>query len=136
MSLLEEVLEEPSKHADDNEEEATWGGNSPAWASSDFLNFSRTSFEICFILLSLETVLYVYTIRSPGSNDMIPIVQDIYREHGWPKLEQYRKEEYLRVVQRRCPKDTLTMQRSRMAESTEEMEWLKSLWEIKLCFLQ
>jgi hypothetical protein len=29
---------------------------------------------------------------------MIPMVQGIYREHGWPSLEQYRKRECLEAV--------------------------------------
>jgi hypothetical protein len=29
---------------------------------------------------------------------MVPMLQEIYREHGWPKLEQFQKEDCRKAI--------------------------------------
>jgi hypothetical protein len=38
--------------------------------------------------------------HSPTEAGKIATVQDIFREHGWPDLEKYRKRECLEELQR------------------------------------
>lgn len=40
----------------------------------------------------------IYATPDTDKDDMMAMVQRIYREHGWPDLEAYRKEECLQAV--------------------------------------
>ncbi len=60
----------------------------------------REQFELLhFEPLSSRTVVDVYTTWSERDKGMVPMVQDIYRAHGWPDLDRYRKKECLEAVQ-------------------------------------
>ncbi|KAI8960797.1 hypothetical protein F5Y11DRAFT_358166 [Daldinia sp. FL1419] len=70
------------------------------WAIPDFFGVLEDQFrELKFIPTSSRTVMDVYTTPGPYSDGMIPMLRDIYREHGWPDLERYRKRECLEAVQ-------------------------------------
>lgn len=55
--------------------------------------------QLKFVLFHREDVCDVNTIYGPCLAGMIPMLQDIYRSHGWPDLEIYNKDDCLSVVQ-------------------------------------
>ena len=84
----------------ENDKEAEWR-NEAGWAISDFFETLKDQFrELHFIPISTEKVIANYGQDRPGEEDMRPMLQEIYREHGWPNLNQYRKEECLKAVQK------------------------------------
>jgi hypothetical protein len=81
----------------------------PAWALADFFDQLKNEFvELNFVPLSPRCVFETYSRPYPDAvgsmetlhGDMLETVQDIYREHGWPDLEKYRKEECLLAVRK------------------------------------
>lgn len=40
----------------------------------------------------------VYTGSGPGREGYIALMQVVYRRHGWPDMERFRKTEYLGAV--------------------------------------
>jgi hypothetical protein len=96
----ERVLDDPFDYAGENEEEADWRCDAPAWAIADFFELLKDQFrELSFIPTSPRTVLDADSIYGPDEEGLIPMLQDIYRQHGWPDLERYRKRECLQAVQ-------------------------------------
>lgn len=91
----------------DTPEEADWRGDAPAWTITDFFAMLREQFEqLGFIPVNSRMVTdshFDYT----GEGDLEPTLQETYRNHGWPSLEQYRKEECIQalrqVVDEKCP---------------------------------
>jgi len=84
----------------ENEQEAKWRDGA-CWAISDFFKTLKEQFrELSFIPISTDEVIGHYGRDRPGEEDMRPMLQNIYREHGWPNLDQYRKDECLKAVQK------------------------------------
>ncbi|KAK4156323.1 hypothetical protein C8A00DRAFT_30818 [Chaetomidium leptoderma] len=93
----EPILDDPYDYAP--EEEADWRAEGAAWAVADFFELLKDQFrQLCFVPLGSYTVCDMYTEFHPVNHGLLPMVQAIYREHGWPNLERYRKEECLRAV--------------------------------------
>ncbi|PVH83224.1 hypothetical protein DL98DRAFT_585933 [Cadophora sp. DSE1049] len=94
----EDVQDDPYDYAPENE--AEWRADAPAWAITDFFELLKDQFrELHFIPISPRSVINVYTHFGLDSDGMIPMLQNIYREHGWPNLQRYRKQECLEAVQ-------------------------------------
>ncbi|KAL7629536.1 hypothetical protein AAE478_001057 [Parahypoxylon ruwenzoriense] len=94
----EPVEDDPYDYAPDNE--ADWRADAPAWAVPDFFEVLKDQFRaLHFIPISSRSVLDVYAILGRSTNGMIPMLQDIYRQHGWPEIERYHKRECLEAVQ-------------------------------------
>ncbi|KAK0117609.1 hypothetical protein ONS95_011944 [Cadophora gregata] len=94
----EDVEDDPYDYAPENE--AEWRADAPAWAITDFFELLKDQFrEQHFIPISPRRVINVYTHFGLDSDGMIPMLQNIYRERGWPNLERYRKQECLEAVQ-------------------------------------
>jgi hypothetical protein len=83
-----------------SKEEIDWRCDAPAWTVSDFFAMLREQFEqLHFIPVCSMRVIY----SDSGYLDnckMERMVQGIYREHGWPDLELYRKEECMQAVEK------------------------------------
>lgn len=93
------VEDDPYDYAAENEQEAEWRGDAPAWAIADFFKLLKDQFlELRFIPISSRSVLNVYFDHGPRNYDMIPMLQRIYREHGWPDLQRFRKHDCLDAV--------------------------------------
>ncbi|KAI4858572.1 hypothetical protein F4820DRAFT_226807 [Hypoxylon rubiginosum] len=94
----EPIEDDPYDWAPENE--ADWRNDAPAWGVTDFFDLLKEQFcELKFIPINQHTVISVYMPRQSRSEGMIPMLQSIYREHGWPSLEHYRKQECLAAVQ-------------------------------------
>jgi hypothetical protein len=81
------------------QEEADWRCDAPAWTITDFFAMLREQFEqLRFIPINGRQVIDSYSEYS-DDGEMEPMLQEIYREHGWPKLEDYNKEECIQAVE-------------------------------------
>lgn len=81
------------------ENEADWRANAPAWAVGDFFEMLKDQFrELRFIPTSPLAVLDVYNKTGPDHDNMVEMLQDIYYRHGWPDLENFRKQDCLEAI--------------------------------------
>lgn len=90
-------------HDDDDipENEANWRGDADAWAVEDFFEVLKDNFrQLRFIPDGSRQVWEMWTEFGIGREDVIPTVQEIYREHGWPDLGRYRKAECIAAVRK------------------------------------
>ncbi|OBT49596.1 hypothetical protein VE04_10008 [Pseudogymnoascus sp. 24MN13] len=75
------------------------GRGRAAWAIPDFFEVFKDQFrKLNFVPISPRLVMDDYTPATGDDDGMVPMVQDIYREHGWPDLQRYRKRECLEAV--------------------------------------
>lgn len=92
----EKIDDEPEHYAPEDEHE--WR-REPAWPIVDFFKLLKDEFRaLHFVPLNWHDVKDVYTVYHPKNDGMISMVQRIYREHGWPSLEKYRKQKCLKAV--------------------------------------
>ncbi|KAK7954800.1 hypothetical protein PG988_015494 [Apiospora saccharicola] len=97
------AIDEPYEWAPENEQE--WRENNPAWAVADLFAILRQQFEdLNFVPLGPRNVAEVFTIGD-DNREVITAVQNIYRQHGWPDLAAYRKEDCLRAVRKLIRED-------------------------------
>lgn len=95
----EPVVDDPYDYADENE--AEWRADAPAWAIADFFEILKDQFrQLCFIPISSRVVIDVYASLGADTGGMTAMLQDIYHQHNWPDLQQYRKRDCLEAVQR------------------------------------
>ncbi|EPE31961.1 hypothetical protein GLAREA_12043 [Glarea lozoyensis ATCC 20868] len=96
---IEVVMDDAYEYCE-NEQEAEW--RDPAcWAIADFFKVLKDQFrKLAFIPISMEKVLGTYSGVLLRDGKLRNVLQDIYREHGWPDLDQYRKEECLEAVRK------------------------------------
>lgn len=82
------------------QEEVDWRYGAPAWAIPDFFELLKKLFlELHWVPLSGYTVRSTLgETESVGEEGMLAMLQGIYREHGWPDLDAYRKTECLQAV--------------------------------------
>lgn len=96
-AFIEPVWYEP----DDFPEEEIWRGSCPAWPVEDFFEILKGQFrKLNFLPLNARSVTDIYRTHAPPSDGMVEELRDIYRQHGWPDLDAYRKEECLIAVSR------------------------------------
>ncbi|KAK8137613.1 hypothetical protein PG984_003106 [Apiospora sp. TS-2023a] len=97
------AIDAPYEWAPENEQE--WRENNPAWAVADLFAILRQQFEVLnFVPLGPRNVAEVFTIGD-DNREVITAVQNIYRQHGWPDLAAYRKEDCLRAVRKLVRED-------------------------------
>ncbi|RYO95889.1 hypothetical protein DL764_007576 [Monosporascus ibericus] len=100
-SAREMLQNDPYDYAPENE--ALWMAECGTWAITDFFEVLKDEFrKLHFIPKSPRLVLDIYMIFS-DSDKVIPVMQDIYRRHGWPDLQRYRKRECLKALWERYP---------------------------------
>ncbi|KAI1800389.1 hypothetical protein F4811DRAFT_33716 [Daldinia bambusicola] len=93
----EPIEDDPYDYAP--EKEAEWRADGQYWAIPDFFEMLKDQFrDLKFIPISSQRVIDMYTMRGSDADGMIPMLQNIYREHGWPDLERYHKRECLEAV--------------------------------------
>jgi hypothetical protein len=94
----ERIQDDPFEYAP--EDQADWR-NEPAWAIADFFELLKDQFRrLSSIPLSPTLVLDPEGVE-PRMGGALSLAQEVYREHGWPDLDRYRKEECLRAVRER-----------------------------------
>jgi hypothetical protein len=81
------------------ENEADWRDDGPAWPIAEFFKVLKDQFrELQFFPVGPRSVKEVYVIYDSSKDRMIEMLQNIYREHGWPDLQYYRKRGCLEAV--------------------------------------
>ena len=94
----EPVEDDPSEYAPENEE---WRLDSAAWEVETFFSLLKDRFRrLRDIPISSRRVIDAHERYNdiPGRREMVEMLRKIYREHGWPDLDKYRKQECLRAV--------------------------------------
>jgi len=82
------------------ENEAEWRAEGMSWAIVDFFEVLKDLFrDLHFVPTKSLKLVDDYTFLL-GRDGMVPMLQNIYREHGWPNMEQYRKQECLEAIHR------------------------------------
>ncbi|KAJ2991692.1 hypothetical protein NUW58_g2207 [Xylaria curta] len=82
-------------------QENDWRHHEASWAITDFFEVLKEQFrQLNYIPISPYTVTSASVQRGPGKAGLIPMLREIYQEHGWPDLQQYRKKDCLEAVQR------------------------------------
>ncbi|KAK4044654.1 hypothetical protein C8A01DRAFT_31150 [Parachaetomium inaequale] len=93
----ERILDDAYDYA--AEEEADWRAE-PVWAVADFFELLKDQFRRLWAIPMSPSVVYDFDMRLRDQvKDALPLVQAIYREHGWPDLGRYRKEKCLGAVE-------------------------------------
>jgi hypothetical protein len=89
------IDEAPIDFAPENEEE--WRGDS-AWAIPDFFEVLKDELrKLHSIPKNSREVIDIYSEYVP--DEVIVAMQNVYHEHGWPNLGQYRKEDCLKAIE-------------------------------------
>ncbi|KAI5920303.1 hypothetical protein F4810DRAFT_440493 [Camillea tinctor] len=95
----EPILDHPLDYAPENE--VDWRCDSPAWAIADFFELFKDQFrELNWIPVSPRMVLDSEMPRQQKEHGLIPMVVNIYRQHGWPDLARYQKDECIAAVRK------------------------------------
>ncbi|KAK4119811.1 hypothetical protein N657DRAFT_246400 [Parathielavia appendiculata] len=84
---------------DIGESETDWRLD-PSWAIVDFFELLKDAFrQLNSIPLTPTVVLDPKSVKLSGiREEALALVQTIYREHGWPDMARYRKNECLMVI--------------------------------------
>jgi hypothetical protein len=109
------------------EEEAEWRGQSGCWAVTDFFQVFKDQYQkLEFILINSIQVTNAYAGLGSDSKGLMEMLQKIYREHGWPDLQRYRKAECLVEIEM-----ALQQQHSNFGISLEyQVNGFKHVWHI------
>ncbi|KAF2111116.1 hypothetical protein BDV96DRAFT_634903 [Lophiotrema nucula] len=104
MFVKEDEQGEEENDADDEhdeEEEESWRDNAPAWTAEDFFELLKEEYlAMNFVPTSAKEVFDVYSAYADEDKDLVPNLQQVLREHGWPDVENFRKEECLKALER------------------------------------
>lgn len=85
------------------EEELDWRRDATAWAVPEFFEILKDQFiKLQWMPISHGAVVSAeWSFAPSGTGEgLAAMLQDIYREHGWPDLANYRKEECLAAVRK------------------------------------
>jgi hypothetical protein len=96
----EERLEDDPYDWCGSDEEAMWREEGGAWPVKEFFEMWMDEFRaLRFVPVGKRVVKDVYTRYHPSQDGLLQLLRGVYRDHGWPDLERYRKEECLVAVQ-------------------------------------
>lgn len=83
----------------DSEREAMWREEGGAWAVADFFEVWKDQFRtLQFVPIPGAKIREAYTTYHPDHDGVLDLLRGVYREHGWPDLDSYRKEDCMRAV--------------------------------------
>ncbi|KAE9370230.1 hypothetical protein N431DRAFT_468297 [Stipitochalara longipes BDJ] len=81
------------------ENELEWREECKTWSIVKFFEILKDQYlKLHYIPINPRKVLIEDTESDP--DDMLSMLQAVYREHGWPDLDRYHKEECLKAVQK------------------------------------
>ncbi|KAH6688894.1 hypothetical protein F5X68DRAFT_221564 [Plectosphaerella plurivora] len=96
---------EPDSDDDVPEGEADWRYSAPAWTVEDFFEVLKDQFkQLHWLPISPWTVRSADYTELHNTKGLTKMLQDIYRQHGWPDLAVYNKAECLKAVQKAVQK--------------------------------
>ena len=80
------------------EDEADWR-NEPAWAITDFFEVLKDCFRQLYVIpLSPSILIDTGTHLAAENRGVLPLLQAVYHEHGWPQIDRCRKKDCLQAV--------------------------------------
>ncbi|KAH6851102.1 hypothetical protein B0I37DRAFT_373202 [Chaetomium sp. MPI-CAGE-AT-0009] len=83
------------------QEEADWRYGAIAWTISDFFEVLKDQFvQLDWLPIGHFTLRAPADGEYPGEEGMMVMLQDFYRQHGWPDLAAYRKTDCLKAVKK------------------------------------
>ncbi|KAM5435784.1 hypothetical protein MferCBS31731_006233 [Microsporum ferrugineum] len=95
-AFRDEIQDDAYDYAPENE--ADWRGGG-SWAITDFFEVLKNEFrKLYFVPLNSRTLYDTYTQPFGDLKDIIPMLQEIYRKHGWPSMELFNKRRCLAAV--------------------------------------
>ncbi|KAK1449860.1 hypothetical protein CMEL01_07196 [Colletotrichum melonis] len=86
------IEDDPYDYCDD-EEDAEWRADGAAWSVADFFKVLKAEYRLLRWVPCNE--YEVLDSESAMTRNHIPALQEVYRRHGWPNSQEYRKEECL-----------------------------------------
>ncbi|KAK5661077.1 hypothetical protein OQA88_10967 [Cercophora sp. LCS_1] len=79
--------------------ERSWRGCETVWSIPDsFATLKHNLAELHFVPMSRRHVVDGWYGLGEHGQEAVDMVKEIYREHGWPDLKRYRKEDCLRAI--------------------------------------
>ncbi|KAI0441498.1 hypothetical protein F4803DRAFT_416186 [Xylaria telfairii] len=82
-------------------QENDWRHHEASWAITDFFEVLKEQFrQLNYIPINPYAVTNASIRYGPDKAGLIPMLREIYRNHGWPDLQHYRKDDCLEAVQR------------------------------------
>ncbi|KAI1840296.1 hypothetical protein JX266_013515 [Neoarthrinium moseri] len=95
---MEPALDDTGDYAP--EEELGWSADGPAWAVPDLFKQLRGEFlHLKFVPTGPREVTDDYSNLSGETGDgSTETIRKVYRDHGWPHLDRYRKEDCLKAL--------------------------------------
>ncbi|KAI1862652.1 hypothetical protein JX265_006977 [Neoarthrinium moseri] len=105
LNLSREAITARAEDYEPPEEEA-WRSNNPAWAVDDFYELLKDLYRsLTFIPSNSDHVLDSFAGYLEEFDSAYPMSRRIFRAHGWPDLDAYKKEECLEGVQKALRKN-------------------------------
>ncbi|KAK1459890.1 hypothetical protein CMEL01_02889 [Colletotrichum melonis] len=101
-----QIFDDPYEWAPDDE--ADWRDNASRWTMKGFFEVLKDQFlNLNFIATSTTDVIDVYSTPNSKSDGSIERLQNIYRQHGWPDAENFRKQECLEALENAMEQQSL-----------------------------
>jgi hypothetical protein len=83
------------------EDEAVWRYSASTWTVEDFFEVLKEQFkQLYWLPISSRTVISDDFTELHNEHNLHKMLQDIYRQHGWPDLDVYNKAECLEAVRK------------------------------------
>lgn len=93
------VTADDADWAPDNEQ--VWRQNMPGWSVKDFFELAKNQYrKLKFIPSSPRRVTQLFDGCGEEQRRFATMLQNIYREHGWPDLERYDKGKCMAAVRK------------------------------------
>jgi hypothetical protein len=84
-----------------SQDEKVWRYSAETWTIPGFFEAAKENFRTLQWIPTNSVFILDVTHMSPDDPPgLVPMLQDIYRQHGWPDLDRYRKDECLEAVQK------------------------------------
>jgi hypothetical protein len=101
------------------EDQAEWRSNRGVWEISDFFEMLKADFRtLKFVPFRYDNVRAAWRGRSDKCRETLEGVQKIYKDHGWPDLKRYRKNDCLAAIEVYLETCYLALERKPIVRST------------------
>ncbi|KAJ4379456.1 hypothetical protein N0V86_005502 [Didymella sp. IMI 355093] len=100
---ISEVEDDPYDWIDDDlipEDQVEWRAGSGIWEITEFFEMLKANFKtLNFVPFRPDKVQAAWYGRSAEAQESLEEVQKIYKDHGWPNLMRYRKDDCLATIE-------------------------------------
>ena len=99
---IPEVEDDPYDWVDDGlipEDQVEWRAGSGIWEIGDFFEMLKANLKtLNFVPFRPDMVQAAWYGRTAEDQETLEGVQKIYKDHGWPDLARYRKDDCLAAI--------------------------------------